>query len=154
MLFRSFSGEQHPFIRNIFTLKKCSSIVGSQVLCFEDEGELLEAWAAFMQQVDPDLIIGYNISNFDFPYLIDRANALHADKFPHLGRMKGWSKRDPFEFSNLLFFSQAGRQKSRTPIFHLEHMVKEIQKRLFFMEDCSWTFSSICNVNSNYEVTH
>lgn len=30
-------GDPEPFIRNVFTLKKCGSIVGSQVLCYEKE---------------------------------------------------------------------------------------------------------------------
>ena len=36
----------------------------------------MDAWALFVQQADPDVVIGYNISNFDFPYLMDRAAAL------------------------------------------------------------------------------
>ncbi len=52
---------------------------------------MLQKWRDFVEQVDPDLIIGYNISNFDFPYLIDRAKALKADQFPYLGRLKSTS---------------------------------------------------------------
>lgn len=41
-----------------------------------------------MKEVDPDVIIGYNIANFDLPYLLDRAKALGADReFPYLGRL-------------------------------------------------------------------
>lgn len=82
-------GESKPFIRNVFTLNTCAHIVGSQVLDFDDELELLLAWRAFVEEVDPDLVIGYNISNFDLPYLLDRAKALKGDKFPYLGRLKG-----------------------------------------------------------------
>ncbi|PAV20072.1 delta DNA polymerase [Pyrrhoderma noxium] len=81
-------GETKPFIRNIFTLNTCSHIVGSQVLSFDSEVKLLEAWRDFIEQVDPDLVIGYNISNFDLPYLMDRAKAIKSTKFPFLGRMK------------------------------------------------------------------
>ena len=35
-----------------------------------------------------DVIIGYNIANFDLPYLLDRAKALKANQFPYLGRLK------------------------------------------------------------------
>ncbi|KAJ6624961.1 DNA polymerase family B-domain-containing protein [Mycena sp. CBHHK59/15] len=69
-------GEQKPFIRNVFTLNTCSHIVGSQ------------AWSNFVAEVDPDVVIGYNIAGFDFPYLLDRAKALKILKFPHLGRLK------------------------------------------------------------------
>jgi DNA polymerase delta subunit 1 len=53
---------------------------------------MLQKWRDFVEQVDPDIVIGYNIANFDLPYLIDRANALQAKgrpTFPFLGRLKG-----------------------------------------------------------------
>lgn len=73
----------------MFTLKECSHIIGSQVLSFKEEKDLLQKWRDFVEEVDADLIIGYNISNFDFPYLMDRAKALKLERFPYLGRMKG-----------------------------------------------------------------
>jgi DNA polymerase delta subunit 1 len=82
------TGEQTPFIRNVFTLNTCSHIVGSQVLSFTDEVDMLHAWKEFVEKVDPDVVIGYNIAGFDFPYLMDRAKALKASRFPYLGRMK------------------------------------------------------------------
>jgi DNA polymerase delta subunit 1 len=48
---------------------------------------MLDAWSKFVQEVDPDVIIGYNISNFDFPYLVERAAALKVKAFPFLGRL-------------------------------------------------------------------
>ncbi|KAG1175920.1 hypothetical protein G6F70_003795 [Rhizopus microsporus] len=81
-------GHKKPFIRNVFTLDTCASIVGSQVLSFQDEKELLQKWSDFIREVDPDMIIGYNITNFDFPYLLDRAQHLGVTKFPFLGRIK------------------------------------------------------------------
>lgn len=49
---------------------------------------MLQAWRDFVDKVDPDVVIGYNIAGFDFPYLLDRAKALKAGKFPYLGRLK------------------------------------------------------------------
>ena len=66
------------------------------MLSFDDESKMLDSWASFVNEVDPDVIIGYNIANFDFPYLVDRANAIKAKQFPYLGRIKG-------ELSNLTF---------------------------------------------------
>ena len=34
-------GDRDPFIRNIFTLKSCAPVVGSDVRSYEDEGTLL-----------------------------------------------------------------------------------------------------------------
>uniref|UniRef100_A0A8D3CB82 DNA polymerase n=1 Tax=Scophthalmus maximus TaxID=52904 RepID=A0A8D3CB82_SCOMX len=61
-------GEKEPFIRTVFTLQSCASIIGSQILCFTQEKQLLQSWAEFLRTVDPDIITGYNIQNFDFPY--------------------------------------------------------------------------------------
>jgi DNA polymerase delta subunit 1 len=57
------------------------------VLEFKDEKSLLLEWQKFIEAVDPDLIIGYNISNFDLPYLLDRAKALKVPNFAYLGRI-------------------------------------------------------------------
>ncbi|XP_016344117.1 DNA polymerase delta catalytic subunit-like [Sinocyclocheilus anshuiensis] len=69
-------GEKEPFIRMVFTLQSCASIVGSQILCFTQEKLLLQSWAEFVRTVDPDIITGYNIQNFDLPYLLNRAATL------------------------------------------------------------------------------
>ncbi|KAG0721764.1 DNA polymerase delta catalytic subunit [Chionoecetes opilio] len=88
-------GEAEPFVRTIFTLKECAPIVGTQVLCFGRELDMLEvsvflcqSWSRFVRLTDPDIITGYNINNFDLPYLLNRANALKSSVFPFLGRMK------------------------------------------------------------------
>ena len=39
-------------------------------------------------ETDPDIIIGYNICNFDLPYLLNRAEALKLRDFPYWGRMR------------------------------------------------------------------
>ena len=80
-------GESTPLIRTIFTLNSCAPIVGAEVLSFESEVELLNSFGEFFGIVDPDVVIGYNIANFDFPYLLDRATAIKATKFPFLGRI-------------------------------------------------------------------
>ena len=82
-------GDAEPFIRNVFTLDTCSPIVGSDVISCDKEVSLLDQWAEFVRQVDPDIITGYNINNFDEPYLLNRAKALHVKNFHFLGRVKG-----------------------------------------------------------------
>ncbi len=38
-------GEKVPFVRNVFTLNSCAPIVGSEVLSYQREGELLQVCA-------------------------------------------------------------------------------------------------------------
>lgn len=79
-------GEKKPFIRNVFCLDTTSSIVATHVLEFDKEEELLMSWRNFLETVDPDIITGYNISNFDFPYLLDRAKHLKVKGFEYWSR--------------------------------------------------------------------
>eukprot|EP00731_Ephydatia_muelleri_P039241 Em1255g1a len=98
-------GRREPFIRNVFTLGQCAPIVGSDVVCFDkgenllEVSELLDVMGLFLwtfaflcrlvQEVYPDIITGYNIMNFDLPYLLNRSRTLHVKDFPHLGRIIG-----------------------------------------------------------------
>ncbi|KAH0582948.1 DNA-directed DNA polymerase delta [Termitomyces sp. 'cryptogamus'] len=134
-------GDQTPFIRNIFTLNTCSHIVGSQVMSFNDEAKLLQAWRDFVEEVDPDVVIGYNIAGFDFPYLMDRAKALKATKFPFLGRLKNVKT----EVKNTHFSSKAYGQRDskettldgRLQLDVLQFMQREHKLR-------SYTLNSVC----------
>ncbi|RWS07555.1 DNA polymerase delta catalytic subunit-like protein [Dinothrombium tinctorium] len=81
-------GEKEPFLKVIFTLNNCAPIVGAQIKSYKDEKEMLLAWASFVREIDPDILTGYNIQNFDLDYLIHRAQHLNAQKFPFLGRVK------------------------------------------------------------------
>ncbi|KAG7170869.1 DNA polymerase delta-like [Homarus americanus] len=104
-------GEAEPFVRTIFTLKECAPIVGSKVKSFSQEKEMLEQWAKFMRDVDADIITGYNINNFDFPYLLNRAKHLKSPGFSYLGRIK--SKRSEIKDS-VLQSKQMGRRENKS----------------------------------------
>jgi len=69
----TIQGCDKSFIRNVFTLNTCLPIVGVQVICCNNEEDLLLKWRSFVVTCDPDIITGYNIANFDFPYLLNRA---------------------------------------------------------------------------------
>lgn len=103
-------GDSIPFVRNVFTVKSCSPIVGSEVFSSEEEGDMLMKWKDFVVEVDPDVIIGYNIVNFDLPYLINRAKALKLDKFPYFGRLSNTRQ----EIKDSIFSSRAyGTRESK-----------------------------------------
>ncbi len=81
-------------------MKGCLPIVGAQVISSDKEEDLLLKWRVFLQACDPDIITGYNVQNFDIPYILDRAEALCQGKgnttirkkmadFKKWGRVKG-----------------------------------------------------------------
>lgn len=104
-------GAQRPFVKAVFCLGTCSHIVGVDLRTFADERGLLLGWQAFVQECDPDLLIGYNILNFDLPYLLGRAEALRLPEVCLLGRVVGVASR----CRDSVFSSRAyGTRESRT----------------------------------------
>ncbi|MBI2084167.1 MAG: hypothetical protein HYT70_00935 [Candidatus Aenigmarchaeota archaeon] len=53
--------------------------VRSNVKVFSSEKEMLQEFLRVIEAYDPDLLVGYNINGFDFPYILDRLreNKLH-----------------------------------------------------------------------------
>lgn len=97
-------------IRNIFVLGTCTPIVGADVRSFERESDMLLAWRDFIVESDPDIIIGYNIVNFDIPYLFDRAAHLKIRDFTMMTRIKGVETK----IKNGMFSSKAyGTKESK-----------------------------------------
>lgn len=83
----TYGHEAEPLAKVIFTLNSCAPIAGADVYAYETEEEMLLAWAGFLKSLDPDILTGYNIMNFDFPYLLSRATALKvSDAFHYWGR--------------------------------------------------------------------
>ncbi|KAH7908615.1 ribonuclease H-like domain-containing protein [Hygrophoropsis aurantiaca] len=95
-------GEQEPLIRNVFALNDCLPIGGAQILSFVEEYDMLQAWRDFLEEVDPDIIMGFNIVRFDMPYLLDRARHLGIPRFPFFGRLRD----QPTPIKNVVFTSR------------------------------------------------
>ncbi len=119
-------GSSRPVVRNVMVLGTCTPIVGANVISFEDERSLLQAWSRFVRESDPDVMTGYNVDNFDIPYLMNRAATLGIADFPYLGRLRGVRTT----MQNKTFQSAAfGRRESVETKIHgrvvldmLEHM--------------------------------
>ncbi|KAF8705421.1 DNA polymerase, partial [Rhizoctonia solani] len=136
-------GESSPFVRNVFTLDDCAHIVGSDVISFKNEDAMLLAWRAFVEEVDPDVVIGYNIANFDLPYLLDRARALKgaSDGFPYLGRIKHYkTTTKDTHFSSKAFGQRDSKEtqlNGRLQLDMLQYMQREQKLR-------SYTLNAVC----------
>lgn len=137
-------GETEPYLRNVFTLNTCAPIVGSQVLSFQSESEMLSKWSDFFHELDPDIITGYNISNFDWPYLINRAKHLNVQKFDFLGRIK--NVRSVIK-DTVLQSKQMGRRENKTinfegrvPFDLLLVLVRDYKLRSYTLNAVSYHF--------------
>lgn len=62
----------------VVTLNDCDPIEGTKVVVCKTEKELITTWCRLMREIDPDIIIGYNILGFDFDYLYTRATEMNC----------------------------------------------------------------------------
>ncbi|MFP3215589.1 MAG: DNA-directed DNA polymerase [Candidatus Micrarchaeota archaeon] len=62
------------------------------VLVFENEKSLIQGFSNIISELDPDIIAGYNSSNFDLPYLLARSKATKASF--SIGRLSGDVKKE------------------------------------------------------------
>ena len=63
----------------IFVRGSCDPVPGATVISKATEKDMLVAWAEFMNERNPDILVGYNIFGFDERYLYKRAEKLGVD---------------------------------------------------------------------------
>lgn len=134
-------GDKKPFIRNVFCLDKTSPIVATEILDFDKEEKMLSKWRDFLEEVDPDIITGYNISNFDFPYLLDRARHLKVKDFAYWSRTKVLSVAKDTNFSSKQMGNRdtkATNTNGRLQLDLLQLVQRDHQLR-------SYTLNSVCS---------
>ena len=103
-----------------------------------------KAWSDFVKKVDPDIITGYNIVNFDLPYLLNRAAALKVQTFSLLGRVKD----EKSTISNTTFQSRAYGKRENKVIniagrvqFDLLHaLLRDYKLRSYTLNSVSFHF--------------
>ncbi|PGH35992.1 DNA polymerase delta subunit 1 [[Emmonsia] crescens] len=134
-------GESKPFVRNVFVLDTCSLIVNTQLLEFDAEEKMLMAWRDFLEEIDPDVIIGYNIANFDFPYLLKRAEHLKCFGFQFWSRLKN----NPSRVGDAKFSSkQIGNRESKSTNINGRIQLDLLQLVQRDYQLRSYTLNSVC----------
>ena len=82
-------GEENSHLNHCICLEETTNLDDSKqvIECYDTEREVLLAWSDLIQQEDPDIIIGYNIFGFDYPFMFDRAKENNClDEFLNLSR--------------------------------------------------------------------
>ncbi|WUR02821.1 DNA polymerase delta catalytic subunit (DPOD) [Vairimorpha necatrix] len=96
----SYSDEHDKIEQTIFCLKDTAPIPGAQVKSFKTEKDLLISWREYFLKEDPDIILGYNLKQFDIPYILDRGEIFFIEDFAKLGRTDKNSKVKNTVFSS------------------------------------------------------
>ena len=69
-------GEKEPYLKHCVVLDTCDDVEGVETESYRSEGHVLLAWRDLLQREKPDIVIGYNIFGFDYPFMIARAEEL------------------------------------------------------------------------------
>jgi len=139
-----FGADSEPIIQKMFSFKKCADIVGVDVHSFDKEEEMLKQWRKFVVDLDPDIITGYNISMFDLPYLLNRAENLKIREFAYLSRLshvpskvrhkqtkvKGFMNRDTIDI-NL---------EGRIILDMYTYLIREVKLRSYSLNNVSFQY--------------
>jgi len=70
-------GSDNIVYKNIITLNSCDKIEGCDVAYYDTEKEVLIKWKELMNNLNSDIITGYNIFGFDMEYIWQRATELN-----------------------------------------------------------------------------
>ena len=84
-------GESDSHLNHCICLNETTNLdTNSQVIeCYDNEKDVLLAWTNLIRTEDPDIIIGYNIFGFDYPFMFDRAKENFClEEFMNLSRNK------------------------------------------------------------------
>ncbi|CAA45632.1 DNA polymerase [Saimiriine gammaherpesvirus 2] len=72
----------------LLSLGTCSAVENTEVYEFPSEIDMLHGFFSLIRDFNVEIITGYNISNFDLPYLIDRATQIYNIKLSDYSRVK------------------------------------------------------------------
>jgi len=84
-------GDSEPNMNHCIVLDTCSKLPmeNTFIESYKTEKEVLIAWQKMIQREDPDIIIGYNIFGFDYPFMFNRAEENNCvEEFLQLSRNK------------------------------------------------------------------
>jgi DNA polymerase elongation subunit (family B) len=59
------------------------------IIRIKNELELVNAYADIVNEVDPDIVTGYNIMSYDYKYLDTRLSMFYMESWPQMGRVIG-----------------------------------------------------------------
>lgn len=83
------NGEVTPYLNHCIVDGECDPVDGALIVSASSEAEVLMQWKKVLLEEDPDVIIGYNVFGFDYPFVAARMNEFGLGfDFLHLSKME------------------------------------------------------------------
>ena len=130
-----------------FVLNDSAPVEGVEIRSFKGndaERRMLRAFQEFIILEDFDILLGYNSTTFDVPYLIARAAALGLSIFPYLGRIKN---KMSVVTTNFFHSTNKGRhERKQTPVLGRIHfdvymsIRMSMKARSYKLNDIAYTY--------------
>lgn len=88
-----YHNQSEPYLNHCITLDECDKNIfddNTEIVCKDNEIDVLLEWTKIIVREDPDIIIGYNIFGFDYSFMIERIydlDPLLCEKFLNISRL-------------------------------------------------------------------
>nr|AAO46909.1 DNA polymerase [Sus barbatus lymphotropic herpesvirus 1] len=84
-------GQDENYDNILLSVGTCTPIPNTKIYQFPSELDMLYAFCSMIRDFDIEIVTGYNIANFDFPYILHRANVIYNMKAESYTRTKSGS---------------------------------------------------------------
>jgi len=82
--------------RYVIVLGDCGEIEGVNVICVDSEYDVIQEFLKLIEKLDPEILMGYNIFGYDYPYIIARQAPFMEPWYP-CSRIMGQELPKPYE---------------------------------------------------------
>lgn len=141
-----------------FQLNTCDSTPGVTLCQFENERDMLKSFREFIVEYDPDVMLGWNILTFDFPYLAERAATLGLTDFKKFSRVFDYEvsiRDDTFESKA---YGKRNSKKitcaGRVPFDMMVYVMREKKYRSYSLNAISGVLLNKSKIDLNHKLIH
>jgi DNA polymerase elongation subunit (family B) len=90
------SGRPETLERYVIVMGECGEIENATVIRVADEEDVILQFLKLIETLDPEIIMGYNIFNYDYPYIIGRQAQFMKNWYP-CSRIEGYVAPEPYD---------------------------------------------------------
>ena len=109
----------------------------------QDEADLISRFIEFWENVDPDIITGWNVQFFDIPYLVNRITNTIGEK--EARRLSPWKK---FSVRNAIIHGKENQAINLIGVSILDYM--EMYKKFTYTNRESYRLDHIAHIETGY----
>lgn len=83
------TGDKNSREQYVIVSENCNPIPGVNIIVAEGEEDLLVTFYDLVESLDPDILTGYNIFGYDYPYM-DARYTMYRDQYGDASRLQGY----------------------------------------------------------------